>query len=82
MTDPTEPLRRILVAEINSHPEERQALETVYGRVWNTEELARDFEVLGFAAPFVVVRRKSDRLTGSLCFQHQPRLYYDFRADG
>jgi len=42
------------------------------GRVWDTNALRQDFDVLGFAAPFVVVRRKSDGVRGSLEFQHNP----------
>ena len=49
--------------------------------LWDTEELQRDFEVLGFSAPFVVVRRKSDGQKGTMEFTHQPRWYYDFRPD-
>ena len=30
------------------------------GRKWTTDELRAEFEVIGFAAPFVVVRRRSD----------------------
>jgi hypothetical protein len=30
-------------------------LKARHGRVWDAVELARDFEVLGFAAPLVVV---------------------------
>lgn len=81
MPDPTEPIRRLLVAEINGNPQSRETLEAVYGEVWDTAELARDFEVLGFAAPFVVVTRKRDGAKGSLEFQHHPRVYYDFRPD-
>jgi hypothetical protein len=39
-------------------------------------ELAAEFEVIGFAAPLVVVRRRSDGKKGSLFFQHSPRFYY------
>ena len=49
--------------------------------MWNTDELARDFEVLGFMAPVVVVRRKSDGCKGSLMFTHLPRFYFSFRED-
>tara|TARA_R100000808_G_C2153561_1_gene163872 strand:- start:5078 stop:5296 length:219 start_codon:yes stop_codon:yes gene_type:complete len=58
----------------------REQLEglTSRGRVWDTKELQEDFEVRQFAAPFVVVKRKSDGVIGSLEFQHQPRLYFDF----
>lgn len=56
----------------------RQQLEAEYGQVWDTTELTRDFEVKGFGAPFVVVRRKTDGKLGSLRFIHMPRFYYDF----
>jgi len=49
--------------------------------VWNTEELSEDYEVIGFMAPFVVVRRKGDGKKGSLEFQHQPRFYFGFSLD-
>jgi len=60
MSDATEPYRRQRVAEINAEPGSREALEAQHGQVWNTEELGQDFEVIGFMAPLVVVRRKSD----------------------
>ena len=78
MPDPTEPFRRQRLAEINSQPGSREALEAQHGQVWNTEELSRDFEVIGFMAPLVVVRRKSDGVKGSLEFQHSPRIYFNF----
>ncbi len=81
MTDPTEPIRKVLITDINSNASNRQELEAAYGRVWSTDELARDFAVLGFMAPFVVVRRKSDGCKGSLMFTHVPRFYFSFRED-
>lgn len=78
MSDATESYRRQRVAEINSKPGSRQALEAVHGQVWDTSELGQDFEVIGFMAPFVVVRRKSDSVKGSLEFQHSPRFYFNF----
>jgi hypothetical protein len=81
MTDPTEEARRHLVCAINNDPQIREALAERYGSVWDTAELTRDFDVVGFAAPFVVATRKSDKIKGSLQFQHHPRLYYDFRPD-
>ena len=80
-TDPTEAARRALVAEINCELAERATLETRYGRVWNTAELANEFEMLGFAAPFAVVKRKADNKVGSLMFQHHPRYYFSFQED-
>ena len=81
MIDPTENIRREMVAEINAAPGSREALEAQYGKVWNTSELSEDFEVTGFLAPFVVVRRKSDGKKGSLTFQHSPRFYFSFQED-
>jgi hypothetical protein len=81
MNDPTEPIRRAMVNEINSDPGSREALEKDHGQVWDTTQLGQDFEVKGFMAPFVVVKRKSDGVVGSLEFQHQPRFYYGFTPD-
>ena len=68
-----------MVQEINANAGERAALEATHGQVWNTDELQRDYDVTGFMAPFVVVKRKSDGVVGSLMFQHSPRYYYSFQ---
>ena len=62
---------------INAEPKERSRAER-YGQVWSTTELGQDFEVIGFLAPYVGVRRKSDGVRGSLLFQHLPRFYFRF----
>jgi hypothetical protein len=80
--DPTEAARRERLAEINAEPGSREALEAQYGQVWDTQQLTQDFEVIGFLAPLVVVRRKADGLKGSLEFQNRPRLYFNFVPDG
>jgi hypothetical protein len=80
MSDPTEAIRKELVAQINAEPGSREALEAQHGQIWDTNQLREDFDVLGFGAPLVVVRRKSDGQKGSLFFQHSPRLYYGFEA--
>jgi hypothetical protein len=80
MTDPTEPLRRQRLAKINAEPGGREALEAAHGQVWDTQQLTQDFEVVGFLAPLVVVRRKADGVKGSLEFQHAPRLYFNWQA--
>ena len=79
MSDPTESIRKELLVTINAEPGSREALETEHGKVWSTAELGEDFDVLGFMAPVVVVRRKSDGQKGSLFFQHHPRFYFDFQ---
>jgi hypothetical protein len=81
MIDDTEPIRRARLAEINADPGSREALEATYGQVWDTRQLADDFEVIGFMAPFVVVRRRTDGVKGSVEFQHFPRLYFNFVPD-
>ena len=82
MFDPTEQIRRELVADINAQPGSREFLEAKYGQVWDTQQLQEDFTVEGFLAPFVGVRRKSDGAKGSLMFQHNPRFYFNFEAKG
>lgn len=81
MNDRLETLRRSRLAQINAHPGTRQELEALHGLVWDAEELARDFEVEGFLAPFAVVRRRADGVVGSLEFQHSPRFYFNFQID-
>lgn len=82
MSDPTESIRKQMAAEINAEPGSREALEQEHGQVWNTQELQRDFVVLQFCAPFVVVaEKKEDGRRGSLLFQHSPRLYHSFKPE-
>ncbi len=44
-----------------------------------TEQMREQYEVLGFAFGFVIVRRKSDNVQGTLDFDHAPRFYYNFQ---
>lgn len=55
---------------------DRTEMEAAHGAVWDTEELQRDYEVQGFSAPYVVARRRSDGVVGSLEFTHSPRFYF------
>ena len=73
MTDITESARREMIA--TGQPE---ADLNAADRRWTTQELAADFNVVGFAAPFVVVVRKSDGVKGSMEFTHSPRFYFNF----
>ena len=81
MIDETEDIRREMVATINAAPGSRPDLEAKHGQVWDTEQLKDDFQVLGFAAPLVIVRRRSDRVRGSLMFQNDPRFYHSFEPE-
>ena len=80
MTDETEDIRKLMIAQINAAPGSREYLEAQHGQVWDTGQLSEDFEVLGFMAPVVVVRRRCDGIKGSLMFQHSPRFYFGFEA--
>lgn len=81
MCDETESIRREMVATINANAGPRADLESQHGQVWDTGQLTEDFQVLGFAAPFVIVKRRSDGLRGSLMFQNSPRFYYSFSPE-
>lgn len=74
-----ETMRRQRLVEINARPASREDLEAMYGRVWDTPQLWEDFEVIGFMAPFVVVRRVGD-VKGSLEFQHEPRYFFNWKV--
>lgn len=78
MADPTETIRRQRLAEINAAPGSREALEAAHGQVWDSDQMREEFEAIGFLAPFIVVRRHSDGVKGSLEFQHSPRFYFNF----
>lgn len=81
MIDETESARRQMVVEINANAGPRAELESQFGQVWDTTQLQNDFEVLGFAAPFVIVKQRSDGVRGSLMFQHNPRFYHSFSPE-
>jgi hypothetical protein len=81
MADETEGIRRQLVAELNASPGSREALEKEHGTVWDTDQLRAEFQVMGFMAPLVVVKRIKDGKRGSLFFQHSPRFYFGFTED-
>jgi hypothetical protein len=80
--DRTEGIRRVLAEAINSGDLTKDEVAKLGdGGAWTTDELTRDFEVLGFMAPFVVVRRRSDGVRGTLTFRHSPRIYFDWSPD-
>lgn len=79
--DEKEEYRRARVVQLAAESNTRQELEGRYGQVWNTEELRAEFAVTGFMAPYVVVTRSGDGVVGSLEFTHNPRFYFNWRAD-
>ena len=77
MTESTEAARRALLPTMPAELEVRVAAGE---RVWDTEAMRAEFEAIGFQAPFIVVRRRSDGAKGSLMFTHQPRWYFGWEA--
>ena len=61
--------------------EPREELEAEHGQIWDTTQLSKDFIVLEFAAPYVIVTRWADNKKGSLQFQHTPRFYFNFKEE-
>ena len=76
MTDDTESFRREMLETGQPYVDLARADQR-----WDTDQLRAEFEVLGFLAPFVVVRRKSDNVKGSMEFTHNPRWYFNFVPD-
>ena len=74
--DNTESMRREMIETNQPHVDLAHA-----DKRWNTQELSAEFEVIGFMAPFVVVRRKSDGTKGSMEFTHSPRFYFNFQPE-
>lgn len=78
-----EDIWRVMVPIVNAQAAEtREEAEARFGQVWDNDSLGKDFEVLGFAAPYVVVRKRDMGEVGALMFQHSPRFYYMWQADG
>ena len=75
MIDETETIRRARVAELaDTH---RAQLEEAYGQVYTLEELQKEYDIIGFAAPLVVVINKITAEKGSFEFTHLPRYYFN-----
>lgn len=49
--------------------------------VLTTERLQEEYEVLGFLAPYVVVRRRGDGAQGTLMFRDHPRIYFGWQEN-
>jgi hypothetical protein len=76
--DTTAPADRAQFAA--SLPAELREIALAGEPVYTTEQMRELFTVEGFAAPYVLVRRKSDDATGLMLFTHQPRYYYAFEV--
>lgn len=60
---------------------ERKELEEIHGKVWSTDEVTKEFQIISFNAPFCDVKEKSTGKRGLIEFQARPRFYFDFIED-
>lgn len=84
--DPTESIRRARVVELNQgltqdEKTRLEALQAQYGQVWNLAQLREEYEIIGFMAPYVVVRELATGKKGSMEFTHMPRFYFNYVED-
>jgi hypothetical protein len=80
--DPDPGAASAICKQAPSGPDPEHPLYPVHAiQVWRADELQKHFEVLGFAAPYAAVIRKSDGQLGSLEFTHSPRIYFNFVPD-
>lgn len=56
----------------------REELEAQHGKVWDADELEREFLGCVHVPPLALVVRRDDCSCGSLSFQIEPRFYFDF----
>ena len=63
MSDPTESIRREMIATGQPHADLAAELG-IDGPIWTTETVSADFEITGFMAPFVVLHAVAGRLVG------------------
>lgn len=71
-------IRFLIARRLNEHPKTREELEEEFGKVWDTRQMAQEFEPLGFQAPVLVATRRDTGEKGSLFFQHSPRFYFSW----
>ena len=81
MSDPTENIRKQMVAELNSDDATKAELQEKHGRVWTSDEMRKEFEPLSFMAPFIIVCKKDTGERGSLMFTHSPRFYFAWKPE-
>ncbi len=74
---------QMLLKSINHRPRTREQIKEWLSThtVWDTEEMRREFDILGFKAPFAIVLDKKSGQRGSVLFQNDPRYYFSFDPD-
>lgn len=59
--------------------EVRGELESLYGQVWDTEQLRAQFDVQNIDPPYAHVVRKADNVYGTIAFVRAPEFYFLFK---
>lgn len=59
----------------------RQKLEEEHRKVWSTDEVQQEFEIVGFQSYLAYGIRKSDGKKVVLDFSHSPRFYWILREE-
>jgi hypothetical protein len=72
--------KAVLLEELKeAYPDVFQAIQEEGGECWTTEEVTKEFDILGFMAPFCTAVRMETGKKGVLAFVHRPRIYYGWR---
>lgn len=53
-------------------------MKTIKRKVYTTNELQKEFNVIGFCSGYVAVEHKETKQKGSLDFGGNPRIYFNF----
>jgi hypothetical protein len=65
--------------ESKGEPYSKLELEILYeGKAYDSVEVTLEYVLTRFLEPYVFVTRKSDGAKGSMSYQNEPRIYYDF----
>ena len=67
--------------QIKDYGKTSEEIEKIADKKLTTSEMQELYIVHAFAAPYVIVTRKSDNVRGTLEFGHSPRVYFNFKAD-
>lgn len=68
--------RQMLIARVDRDKRTKAELLQNYIRVWNQEDLRKEFDTITFQKPFVIARSKRTSEVGTLLYQETPRLYF------
>lgn len=71
----------MLEKQINGAPKNRAELEETEERVWDSDEVRDDFDIVGFKAPFAMAIHIDTNTSGTLLFQDNPRYYFGWNPD-